>query len=81
MADSPVMLRCAQHLTAQRDRPFAALRVTPWGSSRRDTAVMLSEAKHLTAQRDRPFAALRACPERSEGGDSGGADIIIRLIF
>ena len=24
---------------------------------------------------------LRACPERSEWGDSGGADFIIRLIF
>jgi len=46
-----------------------------------DSTVMLSEAKHLTAQRDRPFAALRACPERSEGGDSGGADFIIRSIF
>ncbi len=26
--DSPVMLRCAQHLDAHADRPFAALRVT-----------------------------------------------------
>src|SRR5260370_35007047 len=25
---SPVMLRCAQHLAAARDRPFASLRVT-----------------------------------------------------
>jgi hypothetical protein len=46
-----------------------------------DSTVMLSAAKHLSAQRDRPFAALRACPERSEGGDSGGADFIIRRIF
>ncbi len=46
-----------------------------------DSPVMLSEAKHLAAQRDRPFAALRASSERSEGGDSGGADFIIRSIF
>jgi len=54
------------------------------------STVMLSVAKHPSAQRDRPFAAsslrseqvwLRACPERSEGGDSGGADFIIRLIL
>ncbi len=45
------------------------------------STIMLSAAKHLSAQRDRPFAALRACPERSEWGDSGGADFIIRLIF
>src|SRR5206468_9443401 len=35
----------------------------------------VNSAKHLAAQRDRPFAALRACPERSEWGDSGGADL------
>ena len=40
-----------------------------------DSTVMLSEAKHLSAHRDRPFAALRACPERSEWGDSVGADV------
>jgi hypothetical protein len=50
------MLSAAKHLATQRDRPFAALRVTPGGSSRRDHAVMLSAAKHLAAQRDRPFA-------------------------
>jgi hypothetical protein len=51
--------------------------------------VMLSGAKHLATQRDRPFAeftlsganVLRACPERSEWGDSGGADSIIRFIY
>ncbi|TME08791.1 MAG: hypothetical protein E6I80_09280 [Chloroflexi bacterium] len=51
--------------------------------------VMLSAAKHLAAQRDRPFAeltlsganVLRACPERSEWGDSRGADFIIRIIL
>src|SRR6266704_156363 len=36
---------------------------------------MLSAAKHLSAHRDRPFSALRACPERSEWGDSVGADL------
>jgi hypothetical protein len=46
-----------------------------------DSTVMLSAAKHLSANRGRPFAALRACPERSEGGDSVGADFIIRIIF
>ena len=45
------------------------------------STVMLSAAKHLSAHRDRPFASLRACPERSEWGDSGGADFIIRIIF
>jgi hypothetical protein len=40
-----------------------------------DNTVMLSAAKHLAAHRERPFAALRACPERSEGGDSVGADV------
>jgi hypothetical protein len=28
MGDSPVMLSAAKHLAAQRDRPFASLRVT-----------------------------------------------------
>ena len=50
----------------------------------------VNSAKHLAAPRDRPFAAsslrseqvwLRACPERSEWGDSGGADSIIRFIY
>jgi hypothetical protein len=31
MDDSPVMLSAAKHLAAQRDRPFAALRVTVEG--------------------------------------------------
>jgi hypothetical protein len=31
MGDSAVMLRYAQHLDAQRDRPFASLRVTVEG--------------------------------------------------
>jgi hypothetical protein len=31
MGDSPGMLSAAKHLTAQRDRPFAALRVTGLG--------------------------------------------------
>ena len=33
MDDSTVMLSAAKHLAAQRDRPFAALRVTIRGSS------------------------------------------------
>ena len=49
MGDSPVMLRAAKHLAAQRDRPFAALRVTTWGTSMSDSTVMLSVAKHLAA--------------------------------
>ena len=32
MGESPVMLSAAKHLAAQRDRPFAALRVTPGGN-------------------------------------------------
>ncbi len=31
MGHSTAMLRCAQHLAAQRDRPFASLRVTMEG--------------------------------------------------
>ncbi len=31
MGDSTVMLSAAKHLAAQRDRPFAALRVTVEG--------------------------------------------------
>ena len=31
MGDSTVMLSAAKHLSAQRDRPFAALRVTVEG--------------------------------------------------
>ena len=46
---NPVMLSAAKHLFADRDRPFAALRVTPGGSSMHDNAVMLSAAKHLDA--------------------------------
>jgi len=46
---STVTLSGAKHLEAQRDRPFASLRVTVAGSSRRDHAVMLSGAKHLEA--------------------------------
>src|SRR5260370_42143221 len=34
IGDSPVMLSAAKHLAAQRDRPFAALRVTIGGTSR-----------------------------------------------
>jgi hypothetical protein len=59
MGDSPVMLSAAKYLSADRDRPFAALRVTIGGTSKRDSPVMLSAAKHLAAQHDRPFAALR----------------------
>jgi hypothetical protein len=59
---------------------YAHERIDP-GIRMGDIAVMLSAAKHLSTERDRPFAALRACPERSEGGDSGGADFIIRSIF
>jgi hypothetical protein len=39
-----------------------------------DNTVMLSAAKGLSRSAERCFAALRACPERSEGGDSVGAD-------
>jgi hypothetical protein len=56
-----------------------------------DSTVMLSAAKHLDAHRDRPFPIrgvyperserLRACPERSEWGDSVGADFIIHSDF
>jgi len=34
-----------KHLDAQRDRPYAALRVTPAGSSRRGHPVMLSRSE------------------------------------
>ncbi len=47
----------AKHLSAQRDRPFAALRVTSEPSWGERNPVMLSVAKHLEAQADRPFAA------------------------
>jgi hypothetical protein len=57
MGHSTVMLSTAKHLDAQRERPFASLRVTLGGGSRRDTAVMLSAAKHLSAHPERPFAA------------------------
>ena len=59
-----VTLSAAKHLFADRDRPFAALRVTPGGSSMHDNAVMLSAAKHLDAHPSRPFAALRVTPNR-----------------
>ncbi len=58
MGGSIVILSAAKHLAADRDRPFAALRVTVWGPMS-DSPVMLSAAKHLAADRDRPFAALR----------------------
>jgi hypothetical protein len=56
MGDSPVMLSAAKHLSADRDRPFAALRVTVEGPMG-DGIVMLSpfaslrvnSAKHLAA--------------------------------
>src|SRR2546425_24687 len=35
----------------------------------------VNSAKHLSAKRDRSFVSLRACPERSEWGDSVGADL------
>jgi hypothetical protein len=43
--DSPVMLRAAKHLDALCDRPFAALRVTPTGTSWRHYTVMLSRSE------------------------------------
>ncbi len=59
MGDSAVMLSAAKHLATLRDRPCAALRVTPGGNSTSDNAVMLSAAKHLATLRDRPCATLR----------------------
>src|SRR6266699_224589 len=64
------MLRYAQHLAADRERPFAALRVTTMGSSRGDNTVMLSVAKHLGTPRTRPFATLRVTTEGANTGDN-----------
>ncbi len=68
---SPVMLSVAKHLAADRERPFAALRVTTMGSSRGDNTVMLSVAKHLGTPRTRPFATLRVTTEGANTGDTG----------
>ncbi len=66
-----VMLSVAKHLAADRERPFAALRVTTMGSSRGDNTVMLSVAKHLGTPRTRPFATLRVTTEGANTGDTG----------
>jgi hypothetical protein len=60
------MLSAAMHLDAQRERPFAALGVTPEGCRMGDYAVMLSAAMHLDAHPERPFAAAQ--------GDTGILD-------
>jgi hypothetical protein len=65
MSDSTVMLstfatlsvNSAKYLVAQRERPFAALRVTS-GSYIAD--------KGIDSERERPFAALRVTGEGSE---------------
>src|SRR6266852_763550 len=79
-----VMLSAAKHLSAHRDRPFAALRVTIEGSPTSSQAsatsyntVMLSAAKHLSAHRDRPFAALRVT---IEGSPTGCQESAIRIV-
>jgi hypothetical protein len=81
MGDSPVMLstfamlrvNSAKHLAAQRDRPFASLRVTPGGSDMHDNTVMLSRSE---ASRGLSRQTLR-CAQ----GDSVSTDFIIRRIF
>ena len=54
MGHSTVMLSAAKHLAAQRDRPFAALRVTVW---------IESGGLHGAKAGDRPFASLRVTVE------------------
>ena len=66
------------HLSARRNRPFAAAQGDTREIRQEDNTVLLSpfvalrvnSVMHLEAQRERPFAAAqKLCPERSEWGD------------
>jgi hypothetical protein len=81
MGHSIVMLSAAKHLAAQRDRPFASLRVTLWGSSKRDHTVMLSRSEASPCPARQTLRGVYTeCNEWAQG-ESIGADFIIRLIF